>query len=121
MTEWFETLPDKCPPSDSFTVSGQKYYRLTKDKIPTNDDFTSMRIEFPQREFIDRPECIVCAVSVFADKFDCDNLLKLPRHRGKSVFELNLQTTDGVIKQTFKPSHHSWWRSISFDFNSLIL
>lgn len=121
MTEWFEPLPDKCPPADSYSVDGQKFYRLTNNQIPNSDDFTSLRIEFPQKDFLDKPECIVRAISIFADKFDCDNLLKLPRHKGKKIFELTLQSTDGVVKQTFKPSHHSWWRSKSFDINSVNL
>ncbi len=120
MTEWFETLPENCPPKDSKTVDGQKFYRLTNGLTPTSEDFTSLRIEFPDRDFIDKPECVVRAVSIFADKIDCDKLLKLPRHKGKNVFELLLNKTDGNVKQTFIPSHHSWWRSINFDLNSLL-
>jgi len=57
-------------------------------------------------------------VSVFAELDDAKNLLKLPKFKRANIAELHLQEQDGKIKKTFKKSHHSWWRSKSFNVNN---
>lgn len=46
-------------------------------------------------------------------------MLKFPRHKHKNVYALTLIETDGVVKQTFKPSHHSWWRTAKFELEAI--
>ena len=46
-------------------------------------------------------------------------MLKFPRHKHKNVYALTLVETDGVVKQTFKPSHHSWWRTTKFELEAI--
>jgi len=117
--EWFEELPPSCPPSDATDCQGT-YYRVSNGNPAESCDFFSQRLLAPDKKFkgegID--ECIVRAVSVFAELDDAKNLLKLPKFKRANIAELHLQEQDGKIKKTFKKSHHSWWRSKSFNVNN---
>ena len=119
MTEWFEELPEQCPPKDAFSPNGQTFYRLVNGQAVTSDDFTSQQAEFPWKEFLGVDKCILRAVSIFLNKADCEKMLKFPRHKHKNVYALTLIETDGVVKQTFKPSHHSWWRTTKFELEAI--
>lgn len=112
MNQWFENLPDKCPPNDAIEPNGV-YFRLVNDLNNVEVDLVSQRYDAPTKKF-NQDECICCAVSLFANVEDCDNITKLPRHKNKKIYRLQLSDNDGLIKQTFKPSHHSWWRSSKF-------
>lgn len=118
MNNWFEELPEKCPPKDAVVPNGQVFYRLINGQEPTSDDFISVRVEKPLAIFKGVDECLARAVSIFAQRDECENILKLARHRHKRIFELDLYKHDGVIKKTFKLSHHSWWRTPSFKINN---
>lgn len=114
MLEWFEELPEACPPQDAFTPNQEKYYRLAENNPPEDKDFHSQRKCAQHAVFKGVPECIACSVSIWKDKERCLNIKKLPRHKNKSVVELTLNREDGLLLQTFKPQHYSWWRSRSF-------
>jgi len=113
MNQWYEELPEKCPPSDAYNPNGKFYYRLVQDLKNCEADLVSHRFLDPEKKF-NADECICRAVSVFENIEDCENLTKLPRHKNKHILKLKLNQNDGLIKQTGKPSHHSWWRSINF-------
>lgn len=113
MNHWFEDLPEQCPPDDALAPTGQIYYRLVNDLNKIDVDLLSQRYSAPKKKF-SQDECICCAVSLFKNIEDCENITKLPRHKDKKVLPLKLVESDGLIKQTFKPSHHSWWRSSKF-------
>ncbi|SIN95260.1 hypothetical protein [Chitinophaga niabensis] len=115
---WFEELPERCPPQDVLLPNGKTFYRLINGETPTSDDFLSTRAEFPLQVFSGVDECIVRSISIFTQKNDCENILKLARHKHKKVFEISLYENDGAIKQTFKASHHSWWRTLSFQISN---
>lgn len=119
MTEWFEELPDKCPPDNAFNPDGYTFYRLTNGDNPTDQDFYSQRAICPTCNYKDISECIARSLSVWDDIEKCLNLLKLPRHKHKKVMTLPLTSADGLAVQTFKPNHYSWWRSKSFDLASV--
>ena len=119
MPDWFEELPEECPPKDAFSPNGQTFYRLVKGQPVTLDDFISQQAEFPWKELLNIDKCIIRAVSVFLEKEDCEKMLKFPRHKTKSVYALILNEHDGVVKQTFKPSHHSWWRTSNFELETI--
>ncbi len=117
--EWFEELPASCPPSDASDSKGI-FYRVSHGNPAESRDFFSQRFLAPDKQFkgegID--ECIVRAVSVFAELNDAKNLLKLPKFKNANIARLHLLEQDGKIKKTFKKSHHSWWRSKSFNVNN---
>lgn len=117
MIEWFENLPEQCPPQDALEPNGLKFYRLVSDIENPIEELISQRLEFPTKVFkVD--ECTCCAVSVYSSIKDCEDIIKFPRHKHKKIYEINLEKDDGLIKQTFKPSHHSWWRSTNFAKNN---
>jgi hypothetical protein len=119
MIEWFEDLPEQCPPKEAFIPNEMTVYRFSFTGVPENIDFISHRMLSPDRIFSGVDECIARSLSVF-DKIEaCQNRLKLPRNRKRfsAILEVNLEENDGLIMKTFKdPNHYSWWRSNSFNF-----
>lgn len=116
MTDWFEELPEQCPPKESITPTGQVYYRLSKSSPPTSEDFLSQRANNPTRVFKNVSECISRSLSVWDNVDKCLNITKLPRHKGKShVVQITLNGGDGQILKTFGENHYSWWRSTTFN------
>lgn len=111
--EWYEELPDQCPPAEAFIVDGFVCYRLCKSEIPSDSDFYSHRKLYPEKKF-SASECETRSISVFRDPVDLDRVLKLAVHKGKAVVSLTLSKNDGVAMKTGKDSHYSWWRSIGF-------
>ena len=119
MKQWSETLPEQCPPEKAFEPNGHVFYRLTKTLFPTTDDFKSQRADCPTCQFNGVSECVTRSLSVWDDINKCLNLLKLPRHKGKTTMIIELAPNDGLILQTFKPNHYSWWRTETFDITSV--
>lgn len=119
--EWFEQLPDMCPPKDAEYPFNRTFYRITKSAPPVNSDFFSQRMVFPQKSF-NASECIAKAVSLFNNKEEAIRLAKMPTFKGgNTIAEVKLKNNDGVIKKTGKnDSHYSWWRSKNFDFTTNI-
>jgi hypothetical protein len=118
MTQWSEPLPDRCPPDNAFDPDGLIFYRLCLTSPPTVNDFKSQRANCPTCNF-DINECIARSLSVWDDIDKCLNLLKLPRHKGKSAMKLELKSNDGLVLQTFKSNHYSWWRTQTFDISTV--
>jgi hypothetical protein len=116
---WFEDLPENCPPKDAVIPNGENFYRLAKNNPPGTEDFLSQRNEFPDTIFNDIPECIARSVSTWKTHEKCLEQKKYPRHKNKVVAELTLREKDGVVKQTFRKNHFSWWRSDEFLFESV--
>ncbi|WCL82281.1 hypothetical protein PPO43_04085 [Saprospira sp. CCB-QB6] len=113
-----EKLPEDCPPPDANAVNGKTFYRLGHSSSIVEKDFFSHRKLFPNKKF-NTTECIACSLSVFSEKFRCDNLKKLPAHKKKVVFSVELFPKDGLIKQTGRyKEHHSWWMSTLFNIES---
>ena len=118
---WFEDLPDGCPPGDALAAEDDVVYRLTKNNPPVSEDFISQRKEFPEAVFPKIPECIARAVSTWRSPEKCLQQKKFPRHKSKVIAKVKLVSTDGMIKQTFKKNHVSWWRTDSFTLDSVIV
>ena len=116
--EWFEELPPSCPPADATDCKGT-YYRVSHGNPAESHDFFSQRLLAPDKQFHGEGinECIVRAVSIFAELNDAKNLLKLPKFKNANIAKLHFKEQDGKMKKTFKKSHYSWWRSKSFDVN----
>ena len=125
MTNWFEPLPDKCPPETAFIPNGQVFYRLAKSGTVISEEFLSQRAKCPTCKFNDVTECVARSISLWNDISECLNVLKLPRHKkhaSKSVIMiLTLNSNDGLLLNTFKPNHFSWWRSNSFILTSVTI
>jgi hypothetical protein len=114
MISWFEDLPEQCPEADAKSPNGEIYYRLTECEIVSCNDFWSHRKIWPHRAF-KTTECRARSLSIFENISDCAKLLLLPLHQNKHIAEIILTPDAGVLKQTGKVGHNSWWRSNSFD------
>ncbi len=114
--DWFEILPEYCPPSDANRCVGT-YYRIAQGDPATSADFFSQRKLQPDKVFTGKgiDECIVRAISLFSDVNDAKKRLKLPKFREANIAVVVLQPKDGVMKKTFDASHYSWWRTSVFD------
>jgi hypothetical protein len=118
--EWFEELPDQCPPKEAKNPNKETYYRIVGNDPPQTNDFYSNSKLFPNKDY-SRIECQARALSVSADKKDCETLVKLPNFKGKMIAELILNSQDGVVLYTpshSNKSHYSWWRSLDFSFSN---
>lgn len=113
--QWFEKLPQSCPPSDAKVCEGT-FYRVSHGNPAESKDFFSQQLLAPEKKFkgegID--DCIVRAVSIFSSLDDAEQLLKLPKFKGANIAEIHFYPEDGKLKKTFKKSHYSWWRSKAF-------
>lgn len=118
--EWFEELPDDCPPDNSIACFGT-YYRIALSNPANSSDFFSQRKLQPHHIFEDINECILKSLSVFDTLQAAQLRLKLPKFRKARIAKINLQPTDGQILKTFGPQHYSWWRSTNFDVNIAII
>lgn len=112
---WYEELPDQCPPSDAFEPEGKKFFRLCVGDPAVSSDFFSQKRENPSRTFAGVSDCILSSVSLWDDKNKCLKQKKYPTQKNKVLGEIELQKEDGLIKKTFSSNHYSWWRSSSFD------
>lgn len=119
--QWYEELPEACPPTDAEAPVNRIFYRVAKGNPTTDSDFFSQRKLAPEKIF-NAEECIARAVSIFEAKEDAARYAKLPNfHGGNMVAEIKLNESDGVIKKTSKKSHYSWWRTKSFNFATSII
>jgi len=118
--EWNDELPKECPPKDAISPEGINLYRLSDDEKLIDSEFRSQRTMNPTKFFPGISECIARSLSTWDNKESCLKILKLPRFKGKTKYlvEIPLEEKDGLIKQTFKKSHYSWWRSTSFSIAS---
>ena len=123
--DWYENLPDSCPPSDAMEPSGESYYRIINSTQPVNSDFLSYRALNPDKKvFVS--ECQAKAISLFTDVESCRVISKLPKFKGKNIYigELVLTKSDGLIAHTpnkNSTNHYSWWRSEEFDIKTVRL
>lgn len=115
-TDWFEILPEYCPPSDVNECAGA-FYRIAQGDPATSADFFSQRKLQPGKVFTGKgiDECIARSISLFSDINDAKKRLKLPKFRDANIALVTLEQKDGVMKKTFDASHYSWWRTSAFD------
>lgn len=112
---WFEDLPVECPPNAATeVVVPETFYRLAQSPIITDEDFWSHRKLWPNKVF-KTTECITRAVSIHKNIEDCQKLKMLSAHKDKVIVSIVLSEGSGRVQQTFKPSHHSWWRKSTFN------
>ena len=90
-------------------------FRLVRTIPPTEDDFRSQRAEKPDQAFAGAAECQARGLSVHADRADSEQVLKLPKMRGRRVCRLSLTAGAGRVQQTGKRSHHTWWPFADYD------
>ena len=127
-TTYFEDLAATgitCPHEDAFVPNGVKtYFRVLKSSEVNSECFlpTTIKTDKPLPDEFD--DCIGKSVSIY-DSLDgmINGFFRLPHNRGKKkhIGILQLKSNDGVLKQTFRKSHHSWWRSQAFDIATVTI
>jgi hypothetical protein len=109
-----EPLPEGCPPADAPVLASEvMFYRLVRTLPPTDADFRSQRAEHSEKYFSN--ECLARGLSVHALLRDSEMAAKLPTLKGRQPCAVRLPPASGHLKQTGKPSHHTWWPFDSFD------
>lgn len=113
--DWYEELPEDCPPKGAGAPATHPHFRVVRSIPPTDCDFVSHRALHPNRAF-PVPECQARAVSLYLIRNSASKILKLPRYKGGSIVSLALPSSAGLTKKTpGKPGHVSWWRQANFD------
>ena len=111
--DFFEKLPQNCPPAIAKIPNNEIYYRLVKGFPPSIEDFYSLRKLYPNRNFrVD--ECIARAVSLQKTPWACKQIKKFSVHKNKIVVKITLDELSGMILKT-SSSHYSWWMSLGFN------
>lgn len=104
--EWFEALPEQCPPTDAAQCKGY-YYRIANGNPATTEDFFSQRKLQLDKVFkgfgID--ECIARAISLFSTKEEAERRLKLPKFKNASIVIVKLEPK-WKIHSPLPPSVH---------------
>lgn len=107
---WPNHFPEDCPPIAAKDADGEEVYRLVDQNPPSDLDFISHRLRYPNREF--RDECKACGLSIFTKLEDSITLRKrLPALRDTLIAMGNLPNDAGKILPTpwMGNSHHTWW------------
>ncbi|MBK9670905.1 MAG: hypothetical protein IPP56_16450 [Bacteroidetes bacterium] len=122
MTEYYyENLPEKCPPENSFTVENRIFYRLVQNDTLVESDFHSHKKIWPNKKF-QVSDCIAHSLSMLEDFTSCFALTKLPALKTRKVAAVLLTNTDGPLLQTGNNTkHYSWWRAKTFNLNGNIV
>ena len=103
--EWFEALPEQCPPTDAKRCEGC-YYRIANGNPVTTEDFFSQRKMQPDKVFkgLGIDECVTRAVSLFSEREEAE---------GKYCFS-HIGTKRWSVKE-IGIAHYSWWRTKDFN------
>lgn len=113
--EWFENLPQDCPPKQAYHPDNDPFYRLVETFPPGDKDFFSQRKLCPTK-FFSAGEFIARAISVFVSLQCCVKILKLPKFKNKQlkIVSIILCPESGVILKTRGEDHYSWWRAKNY-------
>lgn len=114
---WLETLPKQCPPDSASKYNG-KLYRLVDNIPPMLIDFASNHALFPGKVFSNIDECTQRACSVYDSEDECKKQKKYTRLKSKKMIAISFEDNFGLVKNTFSPSHFSWWVMRSFNPSS---
>ena len=110
-----ESLPEGCPPAGAEEITSERLvFRLARSTPATEADFRSQREERPEAVFTGVTECQARGLSVFGERSDAVRASKLPALRGRAICRLMLSAGAGMIQQTGRPSHHTWWPLADF-------
>ena len=98
--EWFEALPEQCPPTDAKRCEGC-YYRIANGNPVTTEDFFSQRKMQPDKVFkgLGIDECVTRAVSLFSEREEAEKRLKLPKLKKANIDLVILEPKEGVLKK----------------------
>ena len=120
--DWKIEMPSGCPPEDIEIPIEHKLYRLTLDKkgsLTERDLITYSELE-PNKDWGDH-YFQSFGLSLITKISEAKKKLLLPNIRKQNlngVAEVTLNPTDGVVKQTGRKDHYTWWQTKSFDISN---
>lgn len=111
-------MPDGVPPENICIPYNHVFYRLTKGERASVGDLTTYYENDPNKDW-GEAFAKAYAVSLYNDLNKTSKLIKLPSLRNsKGVAKFVLNPKNGVVKQTGKPYHYSWWKTNEIDIDS---
>lgn len=113
MNKWPEYFPEQCPPAEARNDNVQ-VFRLVDGTPLSAEDFRPAVIEHPHRPFGSDKLCVACGVSVFRNVQDV--IAKRNRFaplRNKKIARGHITESDGLVLETFEPTHMTWWLQTS--------
>ncbi|MCI6800913.1 MAG: hypothetical protein MR891_04695 [Bacteroidales bacterium] len=114
---WVPDMPDGVPPEEISIPNEHVLYRLTKGEKATEEDLTTYFEKDPNKDWGNKL-AEAYAVSLYDDLGKTSKLLKLASlKKSKGVSRFILNPENGVVKQTGKSYHYSWWKTNKIDIN----
>lgn len=119
--EWVNTFPENCPPEDILVPEDEEFYRLLiNEDVVVEEDWKSQKELHPESTYSE--ENFINAHGLSILKEANHNLFKLPKYKKfKGLAKIVLNPSDGVLKKTYGDKHYTWWRTTSFDENSVAI
>lgn len=119
LIKWVPDMPDGVPPEDICIPNNHFFYRFTKEVNITEQDLITYYEMNSERDWgANFAESF--ALSLFDDINKASRLLSIPSLRNsKGISKITINAQDGVVKQTSKPYHYSWWKTNQFDINTV--
>lgn len=115
---WVPNMPEGIPPEDICVPHEHVLYRLTKGESIAEEDLTTYYEKDPNKDWGDNL-ALAYAVSMYDDLDKTSKLTKMASLRdSKGVSKFVLNPENGVVKQTGKSFHYSWWKTESVDINN---
>lgn len=117
---WVPSMPVDIPPEEICIPANHVLYRLTKKEHITKFDLLSYYELDPEHDWGDKLG-IAHGLSLFDDLSKVNKLIRIPSLKNsKGVSKLTLNAQNGVVKQTTKNHYHyTWWKTSSFDINTV--
>lgn len=107
-----DELPDGCPPSDALLINSETVvYRFLASPTPTEDDFTSHRVRWPDKVYSGVNECDVRGLSVF-DTLDETRMAKGATRLMRRMVPCKVILREGagaISPARPMDSHRTWW------------
>ena len=115
--KWIPEMPDGVPPENIDIPEGHKFYRLTIGDTIAPSDILSYHELYPDRDWGEQT-INSYGLSIIDDLNKVGKLKKIPSLRAcKGISSIVLNPKDGVVLQTGKNNHYTWWRTSSFDIS----
>lgn len=115
---WVPNMPEGIPPEDICVPREHVLYRLTKGESIAEEDLTTYYEMDPNKDWGDKL-ALAYAVSMYDDLDKTSKLTKMASLRdSKGVSKFVLNPENGVVKQTGKSFHYSWWKTENVDINN---
>lgn len=115
---WAPEMPDGVPPEVIQVPKEHPLFRLTKENKLSEDDLITYHELDPNKDWGDK-FVNSFGVSLFDDLTKVDKLLKIPSLRkSKGISKLVLNPLDGVVNQTGRKHHYTWWKTTYFDMGA---